>query len=92
MNNSGIIAKRAVTTSIARMVCRGITAKRSAASGAETMARAPLRVWFNPWIRVNYSSGTMSDVDAVIAVGKNLPALELIDNKATRIIDFLATV
>jgi hypothetical protein len=34
----------------------------------------------------------MSDVDAVIAVGKYLPVLELIDNKATGIIDFLATV
>ena len=76
MKNSGTIATSAVTTSIARMPCSGRSSNSSAPSGAENTLIPPHSIWFSPWMRARCSLGTISEVDAIIALLWKAPATE----------------
>ena len=67
---------KSLMTSIARIPWRGSNPNSNAPKGAATTLRPPLSIWLIPWIRVKCSTGTINDVDALIAFPWNEPAKE----------------
>ena len=62
------MARAAVPTSTNMTPYSGSSSINSAPSGAPKMLSSPFRVWFMPATRVNCSLGTISEVEACIAV------------------------